>query len=73
MADNLRTQPKYYWKYIYKFKDNYHFVSPLKIGENIITEPQCTAEAFADHFCSVLILRFLSLFQTTLLELCPIL
>jgi hypothetical protein len=37
--DNLRTQPKDYWKYISKFKDNYHSVTQFKIGENAITEP----------------------------------
>jgi hypothetical protein len=67
MDDNLRSKPKDYWKYISELKDNYHALIQLKIDDILITEPQCTAEAFADHFCSVLILRLLSLFQTTFL------
>jgi hypothetical protein len=66
MDDKLATQPKDFWKYISKFKDNYHSVTQFKIAETVITEPQCTAEAFTDHFCSVQILRLASLFQTTL-------
>jgi hypothetical protein len=51
--DNLRTQPKYFWKYISKFKRNDQSVIQIGIGNRIIKEPQFIAEAFADHFSSI--------------------
>jgi hypothetical protein len=51
--DNLKTKPKYFWKYVYKFKKNDHVVTQLKIVENITTQPQCIVEAFADHFSPI--------------------
>jgi hypothetical protein len=50
--ENLKTQPKHFWKYISKFKKNDHAVTQLDLGTKIITEPQSIAEAFADHFSS---------------------
>jgi hypothetical protein len=52
--DNLTTKPKRFWKYILKLKKNNHVVTQIKIGEYIITQPQCIVEAFADHFPSIL-------------------
>jgi hypothetical protein len=49
---NLRTQPKQFWKFVSKFKNNYHTVTQIKSGYNFITEPQLIAEAFADHIRS---------------------
>jgi hypothetical protein len=37
-----------------KAKKNDHVVTQIKIGEYIITQPQCIVEAFADHFPSIL-------------------
>jgi hypothetical protein len=51
--ENLKTQPKHFWKYISKFKKNDQAVTQLELGTKIITEPQSMAEAFADHFSSV--------------------
>jgi hypothetical protein len=51
--NNLRTQPKHFWKYISKFKRNDQSVTQIEIGNKIITEPQFIAEAFADHFSSI--------------------
>jgi hypothetical protein len=36
-----------------KFKKNDHVVTQLRIGENVITQPQCIVESFADHFSSI--------------------
>jgi hypothetical protein len=38
MDDSRKTQPKDFWKYVSKFKNNDHVVTQLKIGENVITE-----------------------------------
>jgi hypothetical protein len=51
--NNLRTQPKHFWKYISKFKRNDQSVTQIKIGNKIITELQFVAEAFADQFSSI--------------------
>jgi hypothetical protein len=51
--NNLRTQPKHFWKYISKFKGNDQSVIQIEIGNKIITEQQLTAEAFADRFSSI--------------------
>jgi hypothetical protein len=51
--DNLKTKPKDFWKYVSKFKKNEHVVNQLKIGQNVITEPQCNVEAFADNFSTI--------------------
>jgi hypothetical protein len=51
--NNLRTQPKNVWKYISKCERNDKYVTPIEIGNKIITEPQIITDAFADHFCSI--------------------
>jgi hypothetical protein len=51
--ENLKTQPKHFRKYISKFKKNDQAVTQLELGTKVITEPQSTAETFADHFSSV--------------------
>jgi hypothetical protein len=38
---------------ISRFKKNEHVVNQLKIGQKVITEPQCIVEAFADHFSTI--------------------
>jgi hypothetical protein len=49
-VDNtLRTQPKQFWKYLSKFKNNYHTVTQIKSGDSFITESQL----IADHFLSI--------------------
>jgi hypothetical protein len=53
--DNLKTKPKDFWKYFYKFKKNNHVVTQLKIGVNGITQPKYFVGAFADHFSPVVI------------------
>jgi hypothetical protein len=50
---NLTTQPKQFWNYISKFKNNYHTVTQIKSGDSFIAEPQLFAEAFADYFRSI--------------------
>jgi hypothetical protein len=47
----LKTKPKDFWKYVSKFKKNDHVVTQFKIGENVITQPQCPriVEDFAEH------------------------
>jgi hypothetical protein len=52
--DNLRTQPKHFWKYISKLKKNNQSVTRIEIGNKIITELQLISDAFADHFSSIL-------------------
>jgi hypothetical protein len=51
--DNLKTKPKGFWKYISKFKKNYHVSTQLKIGENVITRLQCIVEGFAHNFSPI--------------------
>jgi hypothetical protein len=51
--DNLRTQPKHFWKRISKFKRNEQSVTQTEVGDKSITEPQFMAEAFADHIRSI--------------------
>jgi hypothetical protein len=46
--DNLKTKPKDFRKYVSKFKKNDH-VTQLKIGEHVVTQPQCIIEALATH------------------------
>jgi hypothetical protein len=53
MHDILKTQPKDFWKYISKFKNNDHVVTQFKVGKNVMREPTCIAEAFAGHFSSI--------------------
>jgi hypothetical protein len=48
--DNLKTKPKDLWKYISEFRTNDHVVTQLKIGENLIIQPQCIIEAFCESF-----------------------
>jgi hypothetical protein len=50
--DSLETKPEGFWKHVSEFKKNDHVFTLLKIGENVITQPQCIVEAFADHFSS---------------------
>jgi hypothetical protein len=52
VEDNLKTQPKDFWKYVSRFKNNEH-INQLKIGQKVITEPQCIVEAFADYFSTI--------------------
>jgi hypothetical protein len=51
--NNLRTQPKHFWKYISKFKRNDQSVTQIEIGNEIIAEPQLIADAFVDRFPSI--------------------
>jgi hypothetical protein len=51
--DNLRIQPKHFWKYISKFKRNDQAITQIEVGDQIITEPQSIAETFANHFRSI--------------------
>jgi hypothetical protein len=51
--DNLRTQPKHFWKYISKIKGKDQSVTQIEVGEKIIIELKFIAEAFADCFCSI--------------------
>jgi hypothetical protein len=51
--NNLKTQPKHFWKYISKFKKNDQSAAQIEVGDNVITEPQFTTEAFVDHFSSI--------------------
>jgi hypothetical protein len=51
--NNLRTQPKHFWKYISKFKRNGQSVTQIEIGNKIITEQKLIADVFADHFPSI--------------------
>jgi hypothetical protein len=53
VEDNLKTQPKVVWKYVSRFKKNEYVVNQLNIGQKVITEPQCIAEAFADYFSTI--------------------
>jgi hypothetical protein len=53
VEDNLKTKTKDFWKYVSRFKKNKHVVNQLKIGQKVITEPQCIVEAFADHIFSI--------------------
>jgi hypothetical protein len=39
--DSLKTKPTDFWKYVSKFKKIDHVVTQLKIGENVISQPQC--------------------------------
>jgi hypothetical protein len=64
VEDNLKTQPKDFWKYVSRFRKNERVVNQLKTGQKIITKPQSIVEAFADHFYTIF--NSLSLFQTTL-------
>jgi hypothetical protein len=48
----LRTQPKHFWKYIYKFKRNDQSVTQIEIGNKIITEQKLIADVSADQFSS---------------------
>jgi hypothetical protein len=41
--NNLRTQPKHFWKYISKFKRNDQSVTQIEVGSKIITELQLIA------------------------------
>jgi hypothetical protein len=50
--ENLKTQPKHFWKYISKFKKRMLKLLSNSKTEKIITEPLFIAEAFADHFSS---------------------
>jgi hypothetical protein len=52
MDENLKTEHKDFWKYVSKSRKNDHSLAKLKIGANVITEPRCIVEAFADRFCS---------------------
>jgi hypothetical protein len=50
--DSLKTKPKDFWKYVSKLKKINH-VTQLKIGKHLITQAQCTVEAFEDNFFSI--------------------
>jgi hypothetical protein len=44
----------HFWKYNSKLKKKNQSVTQIEVREKMITEPKFVAEAFADHFSSVL-------------------
>jgi hypothetical protein len=51
--DNLKSQPKQFWKYVASFRRRNSTPIQLEVGGAHLAEPYKVADAFAKHFQSV--------------------
>jgi hypothetical protein len=51
--DNLISQPKQFWKYVYNFRRKDNTFTQIKVDDHFVIDPKNIADAFVNHFKSI--------------------